>query len=201
MTTYSYSQLESLWEQAGGSSTLAPVMAAIALAESSGNPQAENPSGASGLWQVMVPENNQYIPGGSSNVFNPQDNASAAVAIEKAQGLSAWTTYTSGAYEQFLQSGVAPSPAGTTETSGTGMGTSGTSPDLSGLSLDSIATSVSGLFRDIAVVLDYFFGMFGRGQGWRIAFTAITVVLVFAAWKCLATSGTVPEMSVPHAGI
>jgi hypothetical protein len=101
--TYSYTQLETLWVLAGGSPSLAPTMAAIAEAESSGNVDAHNPSGASGLWQVEVPINDQYIPGGQSNVYNALDNARAAVAIEKAQGLGAWTTYTSGAYKEFLK--------------------------------------------------------------------------------------------------
>lgn len=101
--TYSYTQLETLWVLAGGSSSLAPTMAAIALAESGGNTQAHNPSGASGLWQVEVPINDSFIPGGAAHVYNALDNARAAVAIEKAQGLSAWTTYTSGAYRQYLK--------------------------------------------------------------------------------------------------
>lgn len=117
MTTYTYAQLEGAWTQAGGSATLAPLMAAIALAESGGDSEAKNPSGASGPWQIMVPENDQYIPGGAGNVFNLDDNAAAAVAIEKAQGLGAWTTYTSGAYKKFLQSGVTPAAAGATTTS------------------------------------------------------------------------------------
>jgi hypothetical protein len=118
VTTYTYGQLETLWEQAGGSASLAPTMAAIALAESGGNSAAYNPSGASGPWQVEIPANSQYVPGGASNVFNGPDNAAAAVAIEKAQGLSAWTTYTSGAYKQFL-SGAAPATTSTTASAAT----------------------------------------------------------------------------------
>jgi len=41
--SYSFSQLESLWTGAGGSTTLAPVMAAIAMAESGGNAAAGHP--------------------------------------------------------------------------------------------------------------------------------------------------------------
>lgn len=96
--TYSYTQLETLWVLAGGSTSLAPTMARIALAESGGAVDAHNPSGASGLWQIEVPINDQYIPGGAANVYNALDNARAAVAVYKAQGLDAWTTYTSGAY-------------------------------------------------------------------------------------------------------
>lgn len=108
--TYTAAQLQRLWVEAGGRRAMAPLMAAIARAESSGNPAARNPSGASGLWQIMVPENAGYVPGGAGNVFNPHANAAAAVAIERSQGLGAWTTYRTGAYQPFLtgaQPGVA----------------------------------------------------------------------------------------------
>jgi hypothetical protein len=109
MAKWGFADLEALWEQAGGSKALAPVMAAIALAESEGDQNARNPSGASGLWQILLPANAGYVPGGAGNVFNPLANAKAAVAIEKAQGLSAWSTYTNGAYKKFYKGGVPPS--------------------------------------------------------------------------------------------
>ena len=102
---YSYAQLEDLWVQAGGPPRLAPLMAAIAMAESSGDPGARNPSGASGLWQIL----GQPFPG---NVFDPYTNAQMAVWKWKVQGLRAWETYTSGAYKRFLQKGAyVPPPA------------------------------------------------------------------------------------------
>jgi Lysozyme like domain len=100
---YSYGQLKTLWILAGGSASLAPTMAAIALAESGGASNAHNPSGASGLWQIEIPVNAQYVPGGATNVYNPLANARAAVGVERVQGLGAWVTYTSGAYRQYLQ--------------------------------------------------------------------------------------------------
>lgn len=112
MTTYTYAQLEGLWTGAGGSATLAPLMAAIAMAESGGDSTAKNstPCGsgsyATGLWQICMPLNSQYVPGGDAT--NPQSNAAGAVAIVKAQGLTAWTTYSSGAYKQFYNSTTAP---------------------------------------------------------------------------------------------
>ena len=81
MTTYTFAQLEGLWIQAGGSKALAPLMAGVAEVESGGNPQAYNPSGASGLWQIEIPVNESYVPGGAANVFNALDNAKAAVAL------------------------------------------------------------------------------------------------------------------------
>lgn len=99
--TLSYGQLEGLWDQAGGPNAMAPLMAAIAEAESSGELNAYNPSGASGPWQIL----GQIVPG---NIFNGLVNARNAVAKWRSQGLSAWTTYTSGAYRQFLKGGVPP---------------------------------------------------------------------------------------------
>jgi hypothetical protein len=95
--------LSSLWIQAGGSPKLANLMAAIALAESSGNVGAtnKNTNGTEdrGLWQINS-SHSQFDP--SRLLTDPLYNAQAAVAIEKSQGLTAWSTYNSGAYQQFL---------------------------------------------------------------------------------------------------
>lgn len=124
MAVYDYAQLETLWIDAGGSKALAPVMAAIALAESSGNSDARNPSGASGLWQIL----GNPFPG---DPFNAETNAKMAVAKLKEQGLGAWVTYTSGAYKKFLKGNVPPGAVTTAATGGAG-GTS-TTGDTSGL--------------------------------------------------------------------
>jgi hypothetical protein len=110
---FTYGQLESLWIQAGGSRALAPLMAAIALAESGGNSDARNPSGASGLWQIL----GNPFPG---NAFDPATNAKMAVAKYHEQGLTAWETYTSGAYKRFMRGNVAPAQAQTTAAVGGG---------------------------------------------------------------------------------
>jgi hypothetical protein len=95
--TFSYGQLEGLWDQAGGPPSYASLMAAIALAESGGNSSIVNSIGASGLWQIHPAQ-----PGD----LDPLTNARMAVGKLRSQGLSAWTTYTSGAYRQFLHGGV-----------------------------------------------------------------------------------------------
>jgi hypothetical protein len=93
----SYGQLEGLWTQAGGPAGAASLMAAIALAESGGNPSIVNSIGASGLWQIHPAE-----PGD----LNPLTNAQIAVRKFHSQGLAAWQAYTNGAYRRFLQGGV-----------------------------------------------------------------------------------------------
>lgn len=112
MATYTYAQLEGLWINAGGSATIAPLMAAIAMAESGGRSDAKNPSGATGLWQIL----GNPFPG---NALDPATNAKMAVAKYKSQGLKAWTTYTNGAYEKYMKAGVA-ADTGITNASATG---------------------------------------------------------------------------------
>lgn len=75
----SYSQLEALWVSVGGPSWAAPQAAQIAICESGGNPDAENPSGASGLWQIL----GQVVPG---NIFDPTVNAENAVSKFNSSG-------------------------------------------------------------------------------------------------------------------
>jgi hypothetical protein len=221
LATYTYAQLEGLWEQAGGSAALAPLMAAIALAESSGNPDATNPTDNNGtqtswgLWQISDGTHNQPVPG----ILNPLTNAQQAVAKIKSQGLSAWGTYDSGAYKQFLQGNVPASAvppaasgstpaAGGTAAGGTG-GSSGATGSSStattaaatptGFNIGSLLGAITGLARDVATVLDYIFGMFGRGQGWRLVFTVVCAVTAYGSYRCLASAGAVPDVGKIHA--
>ena len=108
MATLSYADLEGLWIKAGGAKNLAPLMAAIALAESSGRPDALNPNdnngtqSSFGLWQIS---NGTHQPP-SPNWADPLENAKLAVAKYKSQGIGAWGTYTSGIYKRFLRGHV-----------------------------------------------------------------------------------------------
>ena len=96
---YSEQALEQLWRSVGGPGGVAHRAAAIAMAESGGDPHAHNPSGATGLWQIL----GSVLPG---NLFNPVVNAKNAVAkYREAGGFSPWETFTNGAYRSFLQAG------------------------------------------------------------------------------------------------
>lgn len=97
-TALSKAQIETYWIRNGGAKAKAPLMAAIALAESGGNPSrinSEGPEHAEGLWQIK----GQIVKG---NPLDPNVSAQNAVAKLSSQGLGAWTTYTSGAYKQYL---------------------------------------------------------------------------------------------------
>lgn len=103
-TLYTYAQLEGLWINAGGPKALAPVMAAIAEAESGGCSTAYNASGATGLWQIL----GAVDPSDQSKLTNPSINAKEALLKYKDQGLGAWVTYTTGAYKAFLKGSTTP---------------------------------------------------------------------------------------------
>lgn len=124
----SYAQLEGLWIRAGGPAGQAPTAAAIALAESGGQPGATNPTDNNGtqtswgLWQISNGTHSAPSPKWSV----PGVNARLAVAKWRAAGrsFSPWGTFNSGAYKKFMNNGTSPdfSAAG----GGTGPGVSAT---------------------------------------------------------------------------
>ena len=99
----SFQDLENLWLQAGGAPGMAATMAAIALAESGGNPGAANYTDNNGrqtswgLWQISDGTHNVL-----SGWNDPLTNARYALQKITTQGLGAWGTYTSGLYKQYL---------------------------------------------------------------------------------------------------
>jgi NlpC/P60 family/Lysozyme like domain len=105
------STLEQLWVRAGGSPHVAKVMAAIALAESGGRVNAKggpNTNGTYdyGLWQI----NSSHGYNVRELLSSPSYNAEAAVAVYRSQGLTAWSTFTSGAYKPFLANAATAAP-------------------------------------------------------------------------------------------
>ncbi len=101
-----------LIRKVGGTEEEAKILGAISQPESSGNARAHNPYGRDnsyGLWQInmlgdMGPERRRRF-GLSSNeeLFDPETNARAALAIARGKGgYSNWTTYSSGKYRAYL---------------------------------------------------------------------------------------------------
>lgn len=141
MANLSFSQIRALWIEAGGAPTLADTMAAIALAESSGDPNNLNPESCRfalehclpctlsntgdysvGLWQINYYGRNfdgrKDAYGCPEKLTAPLANAKAAVDIaDGGRGLSNWTTYTSGAYRNYL-SAAARGPTAAKSTAG-----------------------------------------------------------------------------------
>lgn len=115
MADLTYAQLKRVWLDAAkgtkyGTNAWASLMAAIAEAESSGDPNATNPNDnhgtqtSWGLWQVS---NGTHSPV-SSNWASPVVNAQLAIDKLNGQGLSAWGTYDSGAYKAYLSDSTTP---------------------------------------------------------------------------------------------
>jgi len=125
-----------LAKAAGFSEANAIKMGAISQAESSGNSYAHNPYGRDdsyGLWQInmlgsMGVQRNalfkRLIPNyvDRSSLYNPWINAQAAKIIYDQQGLSAWSTYSSGAYSRYMSAAASGSGSGITYQSAGGAG-------------------------------------------------------------------------------
>ena len=83
------------------------LMAAIAMAESSGRTDVVNSIGAVGLWQINQPVHVKSHPTWTvAYLKNPMNNALAAKVILNSQGLRAWEAYTNGAYKRYYSSTV-----------------------------------------------------------------------------------------------
>jgi hypothetical protein len=87
------------------------VWAAVAMAESSGNTTAKNPSsGAYGLWQIHPIHRQDYPTWTEKWLSDPVNNARAAAKVHAKQGWGAWEAYTSGAYKRYLTAPVTRHP-------------------------------------------------------------------------------------------
>lgn len=96
--------------QNAGFDTDSSVAAAIAMAESGGDPNAYNPEtqagapegkGSYGLWQIYLHAHPEYE---GIDLTDPQTNAEKAYEIySKAGGFTPWSTFKSGVYQQFVQ--------------------------------------------------------------------------------------------------
>lgn len=91
MSNLSLAQLQALAASVGFPDPA--LAAAIAMAESGGNPNAYNTEGSYGLWQIDIMYNQQYASNPSA-LFDPTFNATAAFAISsKGTNFKPWTTF------------------------------------------------------------------------------------------------------------
>jgi len=112
VATLSDAQIAGAAKAAGFSGSNLAKAVAIALAESSGNPNAHNavpPDNSYGLWQInmlgsMGPARRKQFGLSSNNqLFDPVTNAKAAYAIAGGgKNFRPWSTYTSGAYLRYM---------------------------------------------------------------------------------------------------
>ena len=196
MADLTFSQLEQLWNQAVPGSDnpyrkLAPVMAAIALAESSGNPTAINPDdnngtqSSYGLWQIS---NGTHSPP-AANWANPAENARLAYQKVTTQGLKAWGTWVSGAYKTYLAANNAQDTSSSVVATQPGASSSGSSGPLGDVT--SAVSSAGTLLGDMAHAMDWFFHFFKPGQGWRLAFGGAAILAGYGgirSWQSASQS-------------
>jgi Lysozyme like domain len=195
-TTYQQSQLETLWTQAGGSPSTAPMAAAIALAESGGKP--DGPPSATndwGLWQIH---------NGGPGVLNPLTNAQVAVQMsnnganwrpwctaysDAACGTKGGSYLGSGApFYQYLKGN-----AGTTATSPAVLASTPVSA-----SLPSAGTGSDVLFKipiPIPGVPDITF-THANGRAWAGAGALVAGALVIIVGLVVLTTGSAPKIAL-----
>ena len=114
---FEYNSLERLAVEGGFTPEQAKIMAAIALAESSGKTRALNDNTDTGdlsygLWQINMIDYPTYKLGeerrkqmklkDNDELYDPAVNVKAAKMIFDQQGYDAWSVYKSGAYKKFL---------------------------------------------------------------------------------------------------
>lgn len=183
----------------------AEVATAVALAESGGNPnnvgdQSLAKNGSLGLWQIYTGAHQPnefglmggWTPSNVAALKNPITNAKAAYAVFKSQGFgtpgkpgAGWTTYSTGAYKQYLMQAKAASLQAnriggstgnllvTGPVNDQGAPTSGNDTTAAGAD---VASSVSGIFSGLVGWLE--------GGFIRVAyFLGGAVLLIFFLWK------------------
>lgn len=102
----SHFTLADYWKQGGGAPNLAPIMAAIGMAESGGRIDAiggPNDDGTYDYGWLQINSSHGYDK--ARLLSDPVYTARAGVAIERSQGLGAWTTYRTGAFRRYLGTG------------------------------------------------------------------------------------------------
>ena len=113
MAVLNQTQLQQILSQAGWPQDLIPIMSAIGMAESSGRTTAlNNRPGREysvGIWQINLLAHREYT---AAQMQDPLQNARAALAIYRREGLGAWGAYNDGRYRSYLmdaQTAAAPS--------------------------------------------------------------------------------------------
>ncbi len=179
-------QIRQVLREAGWPESLIPLMAAIGLGESGGDPTAHRiraagqgqrlPENSVGLFQINLLAHPGYSV---ANLVNPVNNARAALQIYRQQGLRAWGSYTDGRYRQYL--------VGDETGQGTGSGSAAAVP----ASLGSTVSSYLGLdwlLGNVPKGSDKYAqatktGYQFSGQQRYLAAIAIVVIVVAFTWS------------------
>lgn len=109
-------QLVGLAKGAGFNQSDAVTMAAVAMAESSGNSLSHRTdTDVHGLWQIRFPVHQDKLKKlgitSRDQLYDPVANAAAAKAIYDSQGITAWSAYTNNNYQKYILSAQRASSA------------------------------------------------------------------------------------------
>lgn len=109
-------QLVGLAKGAGFSQSDAVIMAAVAMAESSGNSLSHrSDTDVHGLWQIRFPVHEDKLKRlgitSRDQLYDPVANAAAAKAVYDSQGITAWSAYTNKNYQKYMGSAQKASSA------------------------------------------------------------------------------------------
>jgi len=172
----------------------ASVVAAQIQTESDWNPNAVSPAGAEGIAQFLPSTFTSYGQGSPFNVsdaFTAYTNYMSVLLKQEGGSIQkALEAYNAGPGDLSAGAGYADSilalagegiNASSTGTTPAGGGGTGAATSVSGIS--GLLSGAGGLIHGIAVVLDRFFGLFAKGQGWRFVFMLGAIVFLFFAMK------------------
>lgn len=205
MSILSDAQIIALWVNEGGSITTAPMALARALSESSGNTSvtSSNPDGGTnvGLYQLdtkgvgsgytVQQLSNPYLntqitlkaTNGGQNWGSWADNYTAF--LSQADSAVSSFSNTGSNIQNLLKNVTTAGAGGTAKPQQQPPPPPSSSASTSDLNPGGVLKGAEGLFHGLAVVLDYFFGMFGRGQGWRFAFTLAAIAAAYLSYRSL----------------
>jgi hypothetical protein len=183
----SQNQIYTYARQAGLSDAHAKTAAAIAMAESGGDPKSHNstpPDDSYGLWQInmygaMGPARRAiYHLTANDDLYDPVVNARVMSAISlQGNDFHPWTTYTSGKYKQFLN--------GVTDTSGTSSSSSSGGGGLLGV-IDDAASVATFTFRASEALVKTAAWVSSEKNWLRVGYVALGGVAIVAGLVMVA---------------
>jgi hypothetical protein len=187
MSKLSAEQIAQYARQAGFEGHGLTVAVAVALAESSGDPKAHNPTppdNSYGLWQINMlgalgPERRgQYHLRSNDELFDPAVNAKVANSIsDDGKSWTPWATYTNGAYKKYLDQArrAVRSPRSHGDKGGAGEGYQVNQRLLTGFVrrtrrvAEELGTASAKQLRQVNEVADGSFGKIGKETGFATA--------------------------------
>ena len=182
-------------EQESGGNPAAPTGGLIQILRG-GPGYTSNTSLAAQMQSILA--YNQAQGSGLISELNKQSSPTAAAAFYSSQfeRPAAWAANNANREQSAADVAAAAKSGKWTGTTGPAgwAASSGGGSTYSTLGVGNILSGASGLLKDVATVLDYAFGMFGRGQGWRLAFTLIAGAALLGSYKVLAGPGAGPHI-------